>query len=141
MKNKTLISFLLSLVFVLASCVASGPKADIVYKFSGKRGIAAGVDRYTFNYSIDNGKMHNLDIYVYEDRDNFLISPEYTKKQAISLYEYNTTEAKKNFVSRHRMSTDQVENLSEAIQKAMLWYVEDFKLEAIQKEADPDAEK
>lgn len=136
MKKTIGIIFVLVLSFLLSNCSASGPKADLAYKFVSKRGIATGTDRYTFAYSVNNGPMQNMDIYVYEEYNNYLISPEFVKSQAQTTYLYDTTEPNRNFTSTLRMSKDTVNNLQEAIQKAMLWYIEDFKLDAINKEQE-----
>ena len=134
MKKMITIISVLVLSFLLSNCGASGPKADLAYKFVSKRGIGPGIERYTFAYSVNNGPMQNMDMYVYEEYNNYLISPEFVKSQAQTTYLYNTTEPNKNFTSPFRMSTDTVKDLQEAIQKAMLWYIEDFKLDAIEKE-------
>ena len=133
--RRSIIVFLVLLVaFVFSSCGASGPSADLAYKFVNKRGIGAGIDRYTFAYSVNNGPLQNMDIYVYDDMGNFLIAPEFVKGQALTTYLYDTTTPNRNFKSPLRMSTDTVNNLEEAIQKALMWYIEDFKLDALEKE-------
>ena len=136
MKKMIVIISVLVLSFLVSNCGASGPKADLAYKFVSKRGIGPGIERYIFAYSVNNGPLQNMDIYVYEDYNNFLISPEFIKSQAQTTYLYDTTELNRNFTSPFRMSKDTVKDLQEAIQKALLWYIEDFKLDAIEKDQE-----
>ena len=140
MRKSMTIFTLLLIAFLFSSCGASGPSADLAYKFVNKRGIGPGIDRYTFAYSINNGPLNNMDIYVYEEFNQYLITPEFVKGQAQTQYEYITDTPNRNFRSPLRMSTDTVNSLEEAIQKALMWYIEDFKLDAIEKEQENQSE-
>jgi hypothetical protein len=123
----------------LGACSGAGTKADLAHKFLGKRGIASGEDRYSFQYSLNDGPMTDMDVYVYEVGQDYLITPEHRRGKAIAKYKYVTTEQTKNLISQHNMATRTVASLEEAIQEAMKWYITDFKLQESTAGAETEA--
>jgi len=126
MRKISYVLFAVVAVLIFQACGGSpSAKLDLAYKYMGKRGVVGSFDRYTFEYSLNNGPFQQLDIYVQEEKLNYLITVGSVNKTSFNnfVYDSNKAAADYNFVYPVSMERAQVQSLDEAITLSMKWYL------------------
>jgi hypothetical protein len=118
--------FLLSLIFpVLVAACSSTAGVEVSYRFIGRDSYDAITDIYRYEYSVEGGEMKKLDIYVKQDKQQYLLTMGSNVGNIHNRFFYNESEIRNNLYSESRSEKYTVTSLKEAIEQAMLVWIDD----------------
>jgi hypothetical protein len=128
MKNFTISVLLIFVSQLFVHCSGSQESVSYSYEKLGQVRQDGYTEVWTYRYSVAEEPWQEVKIYVKNERQTYIINIGTYFGHQENRYVYNSLKRPQNFVSQSRIEPGTAYSLTEAVEMALSWFIEDNKI-------------